>query len=114
VSAPNAIKIDDVEYVQADSDTPGDIKIAVLDRGLVYVGRIKREQDFVCITNAKSIRVLGTTKGIGGLVDGPTKDTKLDYFGTVRVPFCALISLIDVNQSMWKLFEFAGLPSRKG
>jgi anti-sigma regulatory factor (Ser/Thr protein kinase) len=98
------IMIDGVKYVRVDvvEATKGNIKIVVLDRGFVYVGRVVIEGDFVVITNAKNIRQWGTTKGLGELVNGPTPSTKLDEVGTVRAPLRALISLIDVDQSKWK------------
>jgi len=104
VSAPETIKIDDVEYVRKDAIKDDGIKIAVLDRGFVYIGYVKIEGDFLYLRHAKNIRVWGTTKGLGELVSGPTKDTKLDSVGSVTVPVRALISLIDVEQSKWNLF----------
>jgi hypothetical protein len=102
---PTTIKINEVEYVRKDSqETRGNIKIAVLDRGFVYVGEISKEEDFLVISNARNIRYWGTTKGLGQLVNGPLKETKLDLVGTVRVPFKALIHLIDVEQSKWNSF----------
>lgn len=106
MAAPNSIKIDEIEYIRKDliKETEGDIKIAVLDRGFVYVGLVSQEDDFYIINNAKNIRQWGTTKGLGELVSGPLANTKLDNVGTVRVPSRALISLIDVEQSKWNLF----------
>lgn len=103
MSKPESIMIDDVKYVRADAvpDTKGDVKIVVLDRGFVYVGRVSIDGDFLIIANAKNIRFWGTTKGLGELVNGPLKDTKLDPVGTVRAPMRALISLIDVVESKW-------------
>lgn len=105
MSAPQTIKIDEVEYIRKDAlpDTEGDIKIVVLDRGFVYVGHVSSDADFVVIKNAKNIRVWGTKKGLGELVNGPLPRTTLDLVGTVRAPFRALISLIDVEQAKWKL-----------
>lgn len=105
MSVPNTIRIDNVEYVRADSVSPpsGPIKIVVLDRGFVYVGYTEIDGDFVKITRAKNIRYWGTTKGLGELVNGPLKDTKLDAVGTVSAPLRALISLIDVEQTKWNL-----------
>jgi hypothetical protein len=105
MSKPETIKIDEVEYVRKDSvpETAGDIKIVVLDRGFVYVGKIELTDDFMIITNAHNIRIWGTTKGLGELVSGPLSGTKLDKVGTVRVPHRALISLIDVDQKKWRL-----------
>ena len=105
MSKPETIKIEDVEYVRRDAirDTSGDIKIAVLDRGFVYVGRVSWNGEFLILTNAHNIRVWGTTKGLGELVNGPTKSTQLDAVGTVRVPLRALISLIDVVGAKWNV-----------
>lgn len=102
------ITIDDVKYVRADSipapvDTEGDIKIVVADRGFVYVGHVEEQESFVKLTLAKNIRIWGTTKGLGELVNGPTSKTAMDSVGTIRIPNRAVISIIDVEQSKWKL-----------
>lgn len=102
MSKPDSIKIDDVEYVRKDSDTKGDVKIVVLDRGFVYIGRVSDEGEYLVLTNAKNIRSWGTTRGLGELVNGPLPSTKLDDVGTVRAPKRALIHLIDVVESKWK------------
>ncbi|CAB4121288.1 hypothetical protein UFOVP154_13 [uncultured Caudovirales phage] len=104
MSKPETIMFDDVKYVRADmARTPeGPIKIAVLDRGFVYVGRVDlTSPGFVILRNAMNIRVWGTKKGLGELVNGPTSKTALDVVGTVRIPERALISLIDVVESKW-------------
>jgi len=103
MSKPESIKIDDVEYVRKDqqSKCDGDIKIVVADRGFVYIGRMEKEEDFLVLRNAKNLRVWGTTKGLGELVFGPTSKTVLDIVGTVRLPFRAVISVIDVEQAKW-------------
>jgi len=106
MSEPNTIKINEVEYIRKglDDETKGDIKIAVLDRGFVYVGRVSDVDDnFLVLTSAKNVRKWGTSKGLGELVNGPLPGTVLDPVGTVRVPFRALMHLIDVSQSKWKL-----------
>src|ERR1022692_3314769 len=96
------ISLNGVDYVRADSiqdnaKYEGDIKIAVLDRGFVYIGNIddSTDPDMIVIRNAHNIRVWGTSKGLGELVNGALSNTKLDKVGTVRVPVRALISLID-------------------
>ena len=77
--------------------------IVVLDRGFVYVGNVEHDGEWCVITNAKNIRVWGTTKGLGELaLNGPLKSTKLDTVGTVRAPAKAVISLIDTEESKWK------------
>jgi hypothetical protein len=101
---PTTINIDGIEYIRSDvaNATDGDIKIVIIDRGFVYVGNVVLTDNFVVITNAKNIRVWGTTKGIGELVSGPTSSTKLDSVGTIKAPQSVLISLIDVEQEKWK------------
>jgi len=77
--------------------------VVVLDRGFVYVGNVECDSDWCVISDARNIRVWGTTKGLGELVlDGPTEKTKLDSIGTVRAPMRAVISVIDSEESKWK------------
>ena len=104
MSEPNTLRINDVDYVRADSitSTEGDIKIVVLDRGFVFVGNVSFDGDFVVIQNARNIRHWGTTKGLGELVPGPLPGTKVDLVGIVKSPLRALILLIDIDQSKWK------------
>jgi len=108
LSKPETITIDDVKYIRADSvddakKYEGDIKIIIADRGFVYVGVAEETDDFVRLTSASNIRIWGTTKGIGELVNGPLSATKLDKVGTIRIPCRAIISIIDVEQAKWKL-----------
>jgi len=108
LSKPETITIDDVKYIRADSvdnskKYEGDIKIIIADRGFVYVGIAEETDDFVRLTSASNIRIWGTTKGIGELVNGPLPVTKLDKVGTIRIPNRAIISIIDVEQAKWKL-----------
>lgn len=105
MSKPETMMIDEVLYVRADTQTKcdGEIKIVVADRGFVYIGHVELTADYAIIRKANNIRVWGTTKGLGELVGGPTGSTKLDKVGTVRVPNRAVISIIDVEQSKWKL-----------
>jgi hypothetical protein len=77
------------------------IQIVVLDRGFVYVGRCRMDDDTLIITNAVNVRRWGTTRGLGELVNGPTPDTVLDPVGTVRAPERAVIHTIDVREDAW-------------
>lgn len=86
----------------APEASPEAFRIAVLDRGFVYVGRCRWEGDFLVIRGARNVRYWGTTQGLGQLaLSGPTDKTKLDAAGTVRVPVRALIHLIDTEESAW-------------
>ena len=103
MSEPNSIKINEVEYVRKDAQdgTKGDIKIAVLDRGFVYVGRVSFEGEFIILKDALNVRKWGTTRGLGELVNGPLSGTVLDKVGTVTATKKALMHLIDVEQKKW-------------
>jgi len=94
--------IDNVKYIRADTDVDAPYQIAVLDRGFVYIGYVKWNNDVLTITNARCIRRWGTTKGLGELVNGPQPETILDMVGTIHVPVRSLIHLIDVVESAWK------------
>ena len=59
-------------------------KIVVLHSGWVVVGDYSKEGAEVVLRNASVIRRWGTTKGLGELRNGPTKDTILDPAGTIR------------------------------
>jgi hypothetical protein len=104
VSIPESLMIDGVKYVRVDAmtETSGEVMIAVLDRGFVYVGRVEWNEGMLILRNAKCIRKWGTTKGIGELVNGPLSGTVLDTVGTVHVPERAVISLIEVVAASWK------------
>lgn len=78
-------------------DLPG-THIAVLDRGFVYVGKCSIQGDIVRIENARNIRVWGTTKGLGELVNGPTSKTVTDDVGTIIAPYRAIIHLIECKR----------------
>lgn len=78
------------------------MKIVVLDRGFVYVGRVTLSEDWCVIEGAKNVRYWGTTRGLGQLaLEGPTSSTKLDAVGVVRAPMRAVISLIDTEDRLW-------------
>jgi hypothetical protein len=78
------------------------IKIVVLDRGFVYVGKVSTDSDWCYISNAKNIRVWGTSKGLGELAEsGPLSGTKMDACGDVQAPLRAVIHLIAVEASQW-------------
>jgi len=107
MSNVKTISIDGVNYVRADSTMQSDetIKIVVVDKGFVYIGNASWSQkgDMLQVTDAKNIRIWGTSKGLGELASGPTSKTVLDNVGTIHVPLHAVIHLIDVNKGAWKI-----------
>ena len=78
------------------------LQIVVADRGFVYIGKVQMTSAFCTVTDAKNIRIWGTTAGLGELVSGPTAKTVLDKVGTVHIPQRAIISLIDCEEAGWK------------
>jgi hypothetical protein len=105
----NEIEINGVEYVRKDSvskvkEFTGDIKIVVLQRGWIYVGRFERNENNCKLHNAYCIRVWGTTKGLQELVNGVTTSTKLDKCeGVVEFDWLTVVHTITVNASKWTL-----------
>jgi hypothetical protein len=106
MSHPETIKIDNVEYVRKDSVISSDspIKIVILQRGWVVVGRFSQEGHNCKLDNAAVIRKWGTTKGLPEIaLDGPTKNTVLDKLLSMPIRFHELtvIAMIDCEASKW-------------
>jgi len=104
----NEIEINGVKYIRKDSvkevkEFTGDIKIVVLQRGWIYIGRFERNGNDCRLHNAYNIRLWGTTKGLSELVNGATSKTILDKCdGTVEFDWLTVIHTITCNQSAWK------------
>ena len=94
-----SIRLNGVEYVRADlvGAPPSETQIVIGQRGWVFVGKVSEDGDDIVIRGAKNIRVWGTSRGLGELVDGPLESTKFDPYGTVRLPKIAVVARIDVN-----------------
>jgi len=101
---PETIKIDEVEYVRKDlsPNTTGEIRIVVLQRGWVAVGRFSENTERCILKNANIIRVWGTTKGLGEIaVNGPTSKTVLDKCPDIRFHELTVVMTIDCVESVW-------------
>ncbi len=62
------------------------LRIVVLDRGFVLVGRVVIDASYVVIENCQCIRKWGTSNGLGQLAkEGPFSGTVLDPQPTTRV-----------------------------
>jgi hypothetical protein len=97
----NEIVINGVTYVR-QRPLSDDVRIVILHRGYIVVGRYHRNGDEVVITHASVIRVWGTTQGLGEIATGgPTAKTILDPCGTVRVHALAIICTLDCETSKW-------------
>jgi hypothetical protein len=96
------VTIDGVEYVRRDATEPSQIRIVILHRGWVVVGRYSDDGATATIANASVVRIWGTTKGLGEIATGgPTSKTVLDPCGTVRVSVNAIIATLDCEVTKW-------------
>ena len=108
MSEPTTIQINSVEYVRKDSiqnypKTTGDVRIVVLQRGWVVVGRFIQEGQNCKLENAYIIRQWGTQKGLGEIAkDGPTSKTILDSCPTIRFHELTIVHTIDCVENKWK------------
>lgn len=93
--------IDGVEYVPIESK--GCIKIVVLQRGWVMVGRFDRKESICKLHKASVIRVWGTKKGLGELAKkGPQDKTILDPCnGLVEFDWLTVVATISCNEEIW-------------
>jgi hypothetical protein len=106
MSKPESLMIDEVKYVRADAvnqDVKGDLKIVILQRGWIMVGRLTRNGSDCVLSNASTIRRWGTTKGLGELAnEGVKKDTILDKcYGQVQFDYLTVIATIDCKEAVW-------------
>lgn len=79
-----------------------DMRIVILQRGWVMIGEYFKVSDSLhTLTNASVVRVFGTTKGIGELINGPLTNTKLDPCGFVEFHPLTVIATIKVKANKW-------------
>lgn len=79
-----------------------DIKIVVLQRGWVMIGRYTQEGDNCLLENAYVIRSWGTTKGLGQLaLEGKQAGTKLDKAGQVSFHALTVVATINCVDTLW-------------
>lgn len=94
-----SVTIDGITYYPESKSS--DIKIAILQRGWVMIGRFKRDGEMCSLDNAQVIRQWGTKRGLGELVDGPTSSTVLDPTGHVEFHILTVVAMIDAKEEAW-------------
>ena len=78
------------------------VKIIVLQRGWVVVGRYVKDGQEHVLTDASIVRRWGTTKGLGEIATGgPTGSTVLDRAGSVRAHELATVLVLDAVEEKW-------------
>lgn len=82
----------------------GDIKIVILQRGWVMIGRLEKNGNECKLHQASIIRVWGTSRGLGELAtEGKKRDTKLDKCGgIVEFDYLTVVATISVDQNIWQ------------
>lgn len=104
----NEISINGTAYVPKSSvikqDYEGDIKIVILQRGWIMVGRFERNESDCKLHNASVIRTWGTTKGLGEIAEsGPLSGTKLDKCnGLVCFDYLTVVATVDCRGEKWQ------------
>ncbi len=104
MAAKPSITVDGVVYVKKGSDEPknSNIKIVVLQRGWIMIGRWKQEGDNCSLDNAYVIRTWGTTTGLGQLaLEGKQSSTKLDKAGHVEFHVLTVVATLNCKDDLW-------------
>lgn len=97
------------ELTRPESDVGGSsapqgspIRIVVLQRGWVVVGRYEHRGPTVVVTDGFVVRRWGTDKGLGQLaVEGPRPETVLDRTPRIEVHELAVVCSIDCDPAKW-------------
>ncbi len=98
----NELEINGVAYVRKDCRPPSPIRIVILQRGWVKVGRYFQDGSNCRLADCAAIRLWGTTKGLGEIAEGgPTSKTVLDKEPTCRFHELTVIAMIDCKESKW-------------
>lgn len=83
-------------------DMGSEIKIVILQRGWVVIGRYSEDGEYGVLTDSYVIRNWGTNKGIGQLaLEGKQSGTDLDKAGLIRFHKLTTIALIDCDKKLW-------------
>jgi hypothetical protein len=81
-----------------------EVRIVILHRGWVKVGYYSEDYERVTMTKTQTIRVWGTTKGLGELRNGPTNKTVLDPCGVTKHNVLGEIDTIVCDASKWEKY----------
>lgn len=78
------------------------VKIVILQRGWVVVGRFSKEGVECKLEDASIIRRWGTTKGLGEIAkNGPTSSTTLDNTPEITFHELTAVATIACEESQW-------------
>jgi hypothetical protein len=90
------------ELARAKAARAVDIRIVILQRGWVAVGRYSQRGDECRLDGASIVRVWGTTRGLPEIAaEGPTANTVLDPSPPLRFHPLTVIATIDCDAVKW-------------
>lgn len=98
------LEINGEKYVLKGTQAPTNskIKIVVLQRGWIMIGRYSKTGDICTLEDASVIRQWGTTKGLGELaLEGKKASTKLDPAGHVEFHILTIVATINCDDKKW-------------
>ena len=98
------LTVNGVTYARKGSDEPknSNIKIVILQRGWVMIGRWSQEGEMCSLDNAYVIRRWGTTEGLGELaLEGKQSSTKLDRVGHVDFHQLTIVASLNCKEDLW-------------
>ncbi|MFC8008967.1 hypothetical protein [Streptomyces cinereoruber] len=104
MAKPKSLTVDGVEYVVKGSEEPknSNIKIVILQRGWVFIGRYSEDGDQCFLDNAYNILRWGTTNGLGQLaLEGKTSNTKLNKAGRVEFHRLTVVATLNAKEELW-------------
>ena len=100
---PGLIPVNLLEVPDDRLAPDGEIRIAVLQRGHVVVGKYSQVGEIGRIENASVVRRWGTSEGLGELAQkGPLSNTVLDACPPVSFHVREIIFLMEVNKDAWR------------
>lgn len=92
----------DESETSESSSQNGTIKIAILQRGWIIIGRYYEDGEMVILEDSYVIRRWGTEKGLGELaMSGKQSETVLDKVGTTKFHKLTSVYFIDCKKSVW-------------
>lgn len=104
MAAKNKLVVDGETYVKEGSQEPKNskIKIVILQRGWVVIGRWSQEGEMCSLDNACVIRTWGTSNGLGQLaLEGKQSSTKLDKVGHIEFHILTTVAVINAREDVW-------------
>ena len=96
------ITVNGVDYYSQDNSN--DIRIVILQRGWVMIGRLIKNGSDCKLLNSSVIEKWGTTEGLGELASkGKRENTILrKNYGMVEFDYLTVVATISCSEEQWK------------